>query len=84
MTLKKSKKLINKTMTMDKGEDPISYSPHINTIKSKPNYWTNSEDHRNTNFMSQEINRVSDNNAKQTTASVFSSQEEVAKTISTQ
>jgi hypothetical protein len=77
----KSKKLINKTMILEKGENQSAYSPNINN-KSKPNYWTNSEDHRNTNFMSQDINRVSDN--KQTTASVFSSQEEAAKTISTQ
>ena len=66
----KSKKLINKTMTLEKGENQSTYSPNINN-KSKPNYWTNSEDLKNTNFMSQDINRVSDN--KQTTASVFSS-----------
>ena len=71
------------TMTLDKGEDPSAYFPNINTMKGKPNYWTNSEDLKNTNFMSQDINRVSDNN-KQTTTSVFSSQEEAAKTISTQ
>jgi hypothetical protein len=60
----KNTKLINMSMTMD--------SPHVKNINNKT-YFTNSEDVRDTNFMSQDINRVSDNNAKQTTASVFSS-----------
>lgn len=57
------------SMTM---EDKNAYSPHVKNIINQT-YFTNSEDVKDTNFMSQDINRVSDNNAKQTTASVFSS-----------